>query len=546
MRRAWQRVKSTGTDSKFAAFTESLERLLAAGERKVLVFSFFVGTIEYLERRLREEGVGGRPVRVLKLYGPTPADQRAAIVETFEDTAEPVVLLSSEVGSEGLDFQFCSAMFNYDLPWNPMRVEQRIGRLDRYGQRADSIQILNLVVPDTIEGRIFYRLYDRINIFREAIGDLEAILGDAQLGRGLIELKREVVFGALTPQEEDRKAELIARAIEQKKMELEEFDELSRRFVGQDEVFGERFHDIERGNRYIAPEELRTLVTTFLTRELPGVRIVDSKDRPGVFRFAGRDLDALHEVMRDHLLKDPQTTHSSWTAAARLVAADGPEATFDARHAVADRRLEFVTISHPLIRAITARLGEDSRLSPVGSVRVRRTDDAEPGRRLFFLFRAAIEGIKPEVEFVAAAVSVDGEVDVALSQTLPGLLASAEEWTCDPEDWLREEVVTTAERAAFTYVERWRAAREEEGRRFADAVVEAQLESLRLGFERRIARIDAREEGQENERMLRLLRGQRRNTERRYERKRAEIERKRDVAVGLDLVAVGVVDVAAG
>jgi len=437
-------------------------------------------------------------------------------------------------------------MFNYDLPWNPMRVEQRIGRLDRYGQRADSIQILNLVVPDTIEGRIFYRLYDRINIFREAIGDLEAILGDAQLGRGLIELKREVVFGALTPQEEDRKAELIARAIEQKKMELEEFDELSRRFVGQDEVFGERFHDIERGNRYIAPEELRTLVTTFLTRELPGVRIVDSKDRPGVFRFAGRDLDALHEVMRDHLLKDPQTTHSSWTAAARLVAADGPEATFDARHAVADRRLEFVTISHPLIRAITARLGEDSRLSPVGSVRVRRTDDAEPGRRLFFLFRAAIEGIKPEVEFVAAAVSVDGEVDVALSQTLPGLLASAEEWTCDPEDWLREEVVTTAERAAFTYVERWRAAREEEGRRFADAVVEAQLESLRLGFERRIARIDAREEGQENERMLRLLRGQRRNTERRYERKRAEIERKRDVAVGLDLVAVGVVDVAAG
>ena len=69
-------------------------------------------------------------------------------------------------------------MVNYDLPWNPMRVEQRIGRLDRYGQRANVIHIFNFSVADTIEERILARLYERIGIFEAAIGDLEVILGD--------------------------------------------------------------------------------------------------------------------------------------------------------------------------------------------------------------------------------------------------------------------------------------------------------------------------------------------------------------------------------
>ena len=86
------------------------------------------------------------------------------------------VLLSSEVGSEGLDMQFCSSMVNYDLPWNPMVVEQRIGRIDRFGQKSPIVNISNIIVRNSIQEEIYARLLDRIGIFRNSIGDLESIL----------------------------------------------------------------------------------------------------------------------------------------------------------------------------------------------------------------------------------------------------------------------------------------------------------------------------------------------------------------------------------
>src|SRR3546814_6196007 len=88
------------------------------------------------------------------------------------------VLLSSEVASEGDDLRFCRVLVNYDLPWNPMKVEQRIGRIDRFGQQADKISLLNLGHEDTNDHRIFVRLMTRLNIFTRALGGIEAILGD--------------------------------------------------------------------------------------------------------------------------------------------------------------------------------------------------------------------------------------------------------------------------------------------------------------------------------------------------------------------------------
>ena len=76
------------------------------------------------------------------------------------------VLLSSEVGCEGLDYEFCSRLVNYDIPWNPMRIEQRIGRIDRFGQKSEKVQIYNFITPGTIEERIFSRCFERLGIFR--------------------------------------------------------------------------------------------------------------------------------------------------------------------------------------------------------------------------------------------------------------------------------------------------------------------------------------------------------------------------------------------
>jgi ATP-dependent helicase HepA len=87
------------------------------------------------------------------------------------------VLLSSEVGCEGLDFQFCDGLVNYDLPWNPMRVEQRIGRIDRYGQKSETAAIYNLITPGTVDAEIYERCLFRIGVFRQALGGSEEILG---------------------------------------------------------------------------------------------------------------------------------------------------------------------------------------------------------------------------------------------------------------------------------------------------------------------------------------------------------------------------------
>ena len=110
-----------------------------------------------------------------------PDDERASLRRRFalpkEDADAIDVLLSSEVGCEGLDFQFCDFLVNYDLPWNPMRIEQRIGRIDRYGQQSETVAIVNFITPGTVDADIYERCLWRIGVFQHAVGGSEEILG---------------------------------------------------------------------------------------------------------------------------------------------------------------------------------------------------------------------------------------------------------------------------------------------------------------------------------------------------------------------------------
>src|SRR5207245_5766383 len=99
-------------------------------------------------------------------------------IDTFLLQDEVNVLLTSEVGGEGIDLQKACVVINYDLPWNPMVVEQRIGRVDRIGQESPVIYIFNFVVEESVEERILARLLRRIDIFRESVGELDDIIGD--------------------------------------------------------------------------------------------------------------------------------------------------------------------------------------------------------------------------------------------------------------------------------------------------------------------------------------------------------------------------------
>ncbi|MBC8437646.1 MAG: SWF/SNF helicase family protein, partial [Euryarchaeota archaeon] len=161
-------------DSKYDAIREWLLSSLQNDDKGgVLLFSHFRGTLAYLDKRLKQEGV-----RCAVLTGETAMLQREELRNMFA-RGDIDVLLSSEVGSEGLDQQHCHRLINYDLPWNPMRIEQRIGRLDRFGQEAEVITIVNLAVEGTIDAAILGRLFHRIRIFEDSIGMLDPLLGRA-------------------------------------------------------------------------------------------------------------------------------------------------------------------------------------------------------------------------------------------------------------------------------------------------------------------------------------------------------------------------------
>ena len=143
---------------------------------KLLLFSCFRHTLFYLLERLKQENI-----RVALIHGDTPDEERRILRDRFSRPRDDVealdMLLSSEVGCEGLDYQFCDCLVNYDLPWNPMRIEQRIGRIDRYGQKSETVAIYNLITPGTVDADIYERCLLRIGIFHQAVGGSEEILG---------------------------------------------------------------------------------------------------------------------------------------------------------------------------------------------------------------------------------------------------------------------------------------------------------------------------------------------------------------------------------
>ncbi len=144
--------------------------------QKVIIFSTFRPTVDYLAERLAEHSID-----VITLKGGAMVSSQE-VIDEFASADGADVLISTEVGGEGLDMQFASTIINYDLPWNPMVVEQRIGRIDRIGQQQRQILILNLLQAGTIDERIYDRLYDRLDLFRNSIGDLESVVGPVLRG----------------------------------------------------------------------------------------------------------------------------------------------------------------------------------------------------------------------------------------------------------------------------------------------------------------------------------------------------------------------------
>lgn len=168
-------------DSKTTQLKDELNRIFRQ-RPTVLIFTQYTDTMDYLREQLQTvyrgqiacySGRGGEIWQGMT-WLPTSKEQ---VKNQFRD-GEIKILLCTESASEGLNLQTCGVLINYDMPWNPMRVEQRIGRIDRIGQTYDKVWIYNYFYRDTIEDRIYQALKDRINWFEDVVGALQPILAD--------------------------------------------------------------------------------------------------------------------------------------------------------------------------------------------------------------------------------------------------------------------------------------------------------------------------------------------------------------------------------
>lgn len=322
----------------------------------------------------------------------------------------------------------------------------------------------------------------------------------------------------------------------------DEFDEQSRKFLGTDEVFRDRFHDIEEGKRYISAEELRRFVVDFLARRFPRVRLKGAGD-PDVFDLTGGNDQGFYQFLGDWFTRDPQGSRRDWQAMSRLSGVDAVSVTFSAASAVRDHALEFLSIHHPLVRAIVAEENAADGRSPTGCFRISPSG-SRAGICMFFVFRINVGGMKARIELLPTVVTDTGEVDGHLSESFFVHLAQAAPTDISPADLLTDDRVDKAAAAARAYAASEVVRREEEVERLNNATIDAQAESLRLGYERRRDRLERQLVEARDERIIRLYRGELANRELTFKRKQAELEAKRAVEVSSELIAAGFLEVA--
>jgi len=349
-------------DTKLEMLLNIIDEKQKQIDNKIILFTTFKHTQRYLEKKIRQH----TNLRVAIVNGDVKDDQRYDLRQRFalarnEENAIDI-LLFTEVGSEGLDYQFCDTMVNYDLPWNPMRIEQRIGRIDRRGQKAEKVHIFNCITEGTIDADIYDRCLERIGIFEKNIGDCAEILGE--LANGI----EKIIFDKnLTAEQRAEKLEQLADNEALNMVRMQQFENQAKELFGID--ISDFTGSLDRAdNQWLSACHIRQLVEGYFEK-----RLNDGKEHltGKLLRLSGEaklrikeDYNALgvKEKKWGGFLRSPNPS-------CRIV--------FEQDEARNESRAMFVNSTHPLARqaakffankdAIQIALSVSSAEFPVGS-----------------------------------------------------------------------------------------------------------------------------------------------------------------------------------
>ena len=408
------------SDSKYEAFSTVVTKYLKDNKNeKIIVFSYFKGTLHYLDERLRESGVSTQ-----LLHG-SIGETKQDIIDKFRDDSSIQVLLTSEVASEGVDLQFSRVLINYDIPWNPMRIEQRIGRIDRIGQEAEKISIWNLCYANTIDERIFTRLLNKLNIFEKALGGMEAILGDQ-----IRELTSELLSRPLTPEQEKKRIDDTFIAIENIRQQQEELESNAAHLIAHGGYILEKVKAAHEFKRRITDLDLKIYVQDYLDRFCHGHIFKEHENDKMLFdiRLPAESAATLDDFIKKNKLPGLTMLATGDTVTCRFI------------NKIKGRkdRVEPINQFHPFIRLISSKLSEiNEAFYPLVALSLDNNclPSINKGVYAFVVKRWSFIGIRVEEEIHARAIRIDeNSIFTSLDSDTSWELVNAAR--VEGEDWL--------------------------------------------------------------------------------------------------------------
>jgi len=378
-------------DSKFDTLVRAIERmLLYKADEKFLIFTQYLATQAYLVDELRKR-FGTESVAVIRGGS---LDEKIRAARRFRDPQGAQFLVSTSAGGEGINLQVCRILFNYDLPWNPMEVEQRIGRIHRFGQ-SDTAQVYNLVAVDTVEGRIHLRLEDKLTEIARAIGKVDA---SGNVAEGF----REAILGPL------------AEALDYDLLYREALR--SRDFQRTDDQIEAAIHAARQANEALSG--LMQGLEPFNLEKYRRIRGDLTLDH--VRDFLRRFLD-LHSIRIEEqngfwAFNTPKVLTGNLPARYERV-------TFDRSQAITAESVQFVGLGHPLLDAILNHCQDDSF---GGEVTVFPPESGVPPHlRVLYQFAFRREEQLVERGLLVVAINQQGAYDTALGSCLPAYVFQA-------------------------------------------------------------------------------------------------------------------------
>ncbi len=326
-----QQIIESESEIKLNELKKALEELNTQyPNQKILIFTEYFDTLDYLQQKVKNWGYA-----VSVIDGKMPHQKRLETQQTFQN--ETQILIATEAAGEGINLQFCHLMINYDLPWNPNRLEQRMGRIHRYGQKKE-VHVINLVAADTREGAVFARLFEKLETIREVMGKdrVYDVIGELFPKRNLAQLMLEAAASTRDHTQLLKEVEGFLNPAQRDLFKDFNEDMLVTPYINLPQVTELQQQAREHG---LIPEYTRE----FFRKTLETHNVELRQRRDGFFSIL-RIPRPIAKIMQDTHFQQPNANYT--------------KVTFDKTQAATDPSAEFISFGHPLFEA-TLRYAEE-------------------------------------------------------------------------------------------------------------------------------------------------------------------------------------------